>query len=44
MLEGGMVVSIGGVPVDFRTAEALVEAGFLDADIFANAPLVIYLP
>jgi len=36
------VLSIGGVPVDFRTATALVEYGLLDAEVFAHAPLVIY--
>jgi hypothetical protein len=42
MLEAGKVLSIGGVPVDFRTAAALVEFGLLDAEVFANAPIVIY--
>jgi hypothetical protein len=42
MLEAGKVLSIGGVPVDLRTAAALVEYGLLDAEVFANAPIVIY--
>jgi hypothetical protein len=42
MLEAGKVLSIGGVPVDFRTATALVEYGLLDPEVFANAAVVIY--
>ncbi len=42
MLESGRVLSIGGVPVDFKTATALVEFGLLDADVFADAAVVIY--
>jgi hypothetical protein len=44
MLAAGKVPSIGGVPVDFRTAVALVEYGVLDAEVFASAPIVIYRP
>ena len=42
MLESGQVLSIGGVPMDLKSAAALVEFGLLDADIFTNAPLVAY--
>ena len=42
MLEGGKVLAIGGVPVDFRTAVSLVEYGTLRPEVFANAPMVVY--
>ena len=42
MVEAGIVLSIGGVPVDFGTAVALVEYGLLDFEVFAKAPIVIY--
>jgi hypothetical protein len=42
LAESGRVVAIGGYPVDLLTAEALVEFGALDADVLAQAPIVIY--
>jgi len=42
MLESGKVLSIGGVPVDFRTAAALIEFDLLNAEVFTNAAVVIY--
>jgi RHS repeat-associated protein len=42
MSEAGRVIAIGGLPVDLLTAEALMEFGALEVEVFAQAPLVIY--
>lgn len=40
--ESGHVVAIGGLPIDLRTAEALVEFGVLSAEVLAEAPFVLF--
>ena len=42
MQESGHVVAIDGLPVDLRTAEALVEFGVLKPEELAAAPLIVY--
>lgn len=42
MLESGLAVSIGGLPVDLRTAEALVDAGVISSEAFEAAPFVLF--
>jgi hypothetical protein len=42
MIESGRVVSIGGVPVDFKTATDLVARNILTAQALAEAPTVLY--
>jgi Bacterial toxin 5 len=41
MMQSGDVVLVGGLPIDLRTAQALVDFGALDAKVLAAAPKII---